>query len=179
MAIENRSSVASPIPRPLPLSPSLFFSCHSVHDHLASIRSPPGSPGMHSRGVCLIDMSTKAPFRTMDNLAPSLQCRRPVCRLEPCGRWRRAAPVGIAPQWTVSTEQWIMTPSSPRRSRCRCLGRPGKRGFCAPLSQPSGVSTLQPERRLRGYRDAANKRIFKNHRRGDLKDMPTAPKKAA
>lgn len=140
---------------------------------------------MHSRGVCLIDMSTKAPFRTMDNLAPSLQCRRPVCRLEPCGRWRRAAPVGIAPQWTVSTEQWIMTPSSPRRSRCRCLGRPGKRGFCAPLCQPpskqrseaSGVSTLQPERRLRGYRDAANKRIFKNHRRGDLKDIAHSSQK--
>lgn len=56
-----------------------------------------------------------------------------------------------------------MTPSSPRRSRCRCLGRPGKRGFCAPLSQPpskqrseaGGVSTLQLGRRLRGYRDAA------------------------
>lgn len=75
-----------------------------------------------------------------------------------------AAPVGIAPQWTVSTGQWIMTPSSPRRSRCRCLGRPGKRGYCAPLSQPpskqrseaSGVNTLQLGRRLRGYRDATN-----------------------
>lgn len=143
MAIENRSSVASPIPRPLPSSPSLFFSRHSVDDHLASIRSPPGSPRVHSRGLCLIDMSTKAPFRTMDNLAPSLQCRRPVCRPEPCGRWRRAAPVGIAPQWTASTEQWIMTPSSPRRSRCRCLGRPGKRGFCAPLSPQQATKRSQ------------------------------------